>query len=157
MHAVCSLALAEISKVESFFLWSSLWQICPSDGQHPRVGARCKADSDTRWRHHQKLVSDVDNWLFALVWTSKRILDKYKLLTCTTNWVSHECYSSLSCVTPVTIMVGDTISSVKLWILLKLLLSSGSTTTKIDTKAYLNIVTWVWQWITIAQSTSPGI
>jgi hypothetical protein len=49
-------------KSSLFFRWSSQCQRYPSDGQHPRLGARCKAQSDTCWRHHQKSVSDFDNW-----------------------------------------------------------------------------------------------
>ncbi len=47
MLVVRSLALAETREVESFFRWSSQCQRCPSDGQHPRLGARCKAHRQT--------------------------------------------------------------------------------------------------------------
>jgi hypothetical protein len=41
MLVVRSLALAKTREVESFFFrWSSQCQRCPSDGQHPRLGAR---------------------------------------------------------------------------------------------------------------------
>ena len=40
-------------KSSLFFRWSSQWQRCPSDGQCPRLGARCKVCSDTCWYHHQ--------------------------------------------------------------------------------------------------------
>ena len=71
---ICSLSL-----VESFFRWSSQCQRCPSDGEHSRLGARSKAQSETRWRHHQKSVSDFDNWQFTLVSTSKRIRNKKQI------------------------------------------------------------------------------
>ena len=66
-------------KSSLFFRWSSQWQRFRSDGQHPRLGARCKACSDTCWRNHWKSVSDFYNWHFALVWTSKWILNKIKI------------------------------------------------------------------------------
>ncbi len=50
MLVVRSLALAETREVESlfsFFRWSSQCQRCPSDGQHPRLRARCKAHRQT--------------------------------------------------------------------------------------------------------------
>ncbi len=88
-------------KLSLFFRLSSQWQWCPSDGQRPRLGARCKAHSDTWWCHHQKSVYDFDNWQFTLVWTANEYKIKYKWPTCSTNWISHKCFSSLSCVTPV--------------------------------------------------------
>ena len=45
--------LKQNSRVYFFrWRWSSQRQRCPSDGQHLRLEARCKARSDTHWRHH---------------------------------------------------------------------------------------------------------
>ncbi len=162
------------------------------------LGARCKTHVDACWPHHQKYVSDFENWQSTLVeprestpGTNYLEIVQHKLaLTCSKQLSritkANHCNANASLgstrnaskmlnkspifetcseevyaisedngsnkevdkpkntvpqnLTPVTIMVVDTISSFRSRTLLRVLLDSGSTTTLIRKNAYLGTI-----------------